>query len=302
MYSRVHPRNVEAQDDQPFESVPAVNMLRYCYTLFRIVHVVFWFMAKCACAKDPSQAKGQNRKRHIHIYIYIYIYIYISLYNQGPRGWGLGGFTSHPQRERASNSTLDPTKNPHVFELVFKTQKNQKSGSRGPPKNHKIRFRNSQKTLSVKSWFLQYFPCENLECWSLWVENSLQKSIQKGFWKHARKKWHVERLEVTKTNIDRFQNHPKIDESHAPDHLMSILLLPWSSRVPPSCQNNLQGCSRDAKMSPTISKWRHRAPFIVFGRQILEGLWSELIIFHIMFFIHTDPHLLLKWFSGVRTW
>ena len=40
--------------------------------------------------------------------------------NQGPRGWGLGGFTSHLQEPGAFNSTLDITLNPPVVELVLK--------------------------------------------------------------------------------------------------------------------------------------------------------------------------------------
>ena len=35
---------------------------------------------------------------------------------------------------------------------------------------------------------------------------------------------------------------------------VSLLLLPWSSRVVPRCQNGLPRCSRDAKMAPRMSK------------------------------------------------
>ena len=42
-------------------------------------------------------------------------------------------------------------------------------------------------------------------------------------------------------------------------NFVSILLLPWSSRVVPKCPNGLSRCSRDAKMAtqgaPEVPKW-----------------------------------------------
>ena len=40
-------------------------------------------------------------------------------------------------------------------------------------------------------------------------------------------------------------------------HLESILLLPWSSRVAPMCQNGPPGPPEVLKWSPRMSKWRH---------------------------------------------
>ena len=61
----------------------------------------------------------------------------------------------------------------------------------------------------------------------------------------------------TSLNKNESQNHFKIDENPVPDHLVSMLLLPWSSRGVPRCQNGRPGCSRGIKM---VSKWKHGAP------------------------------------------
>ena len=52
---------------------------------------------------------------------------------------------------------------------------------------------------------------------------------------------------LQKAPINRFQNHPKIDENPAPDHFVSILLFPWSPKVVPRCQNRPPGCPKVLK-------------------------------------------------------
>ena len=81
----------------------------------------------------------------------------LSLYNQGPRNRGLGGFTSHPQRPGALNTSLDTTKSPYVFGIVFKTQKNRKNECQSPPKNNKNWFRNREKRFQWKVDFCNTF-------------------------------------------------------------------------------------------------------------------------------------------------
>ena len=71
---------------------------------------------------------------------------------------------------------------------------------------------------------------------------------KKSFCNQARKKAKFWASWIQKATIYRFQNHPKIDENPAPDHFVSILLLSWSSKVVPRCQNGPPGCSRSVKM------------------------------------------------------
>ena len=71
---------------------------------------------------------------------------------------------------------------------------------------------------------------------------------KKTFWDQARKKMKFWASWIQKAPINRFQNHPKIDENPAPDHFVSILLLSWSSKVVPRCQNGPPVCSRSVKM------------------------------------------------------
>ena len=71
--------------------------------------------------------------------IYIYIYINISLYNQGPRGWGPGGWTSHWQGPRGLEKHIWT----HHFLVIppwsgLECFSAQKLASR-PPKNNKNR-------------------------------------------------------------------------------------------------------------------------------------------------------------------
>ena len=71
---------------------------------------------------------------------------------------------------------------------------------------------------------------------------------EKTFWDQARNKVKFWASWIQKAPINRFQNHPKIDENPAPDHSVSILLLSWAPKVVPRCQNGPPGCSRGAKM------------------------------------------------------
>ena len=62
---------------------------------------------------------------------------FISLYIQGPRGLGVGGFTSHRQGGQGLKNTLNTTQKPFVFKFVFKARENQKQTvSEAPPTQH----------------------------------------------------------------------------------------------------------------------------------------------------------------------
>ena len=63
-----------------------------------------------------------------------------SLYNQGPRGRGLRGLTSHPKGDGALNGPLDTTKTPPVLERVLRALKNRKINSQGSQKTPEFGF------------------------------------------------------------------------------------------------------------------------------------------------------------------
>ena len=83
------------------------------------------------------------------------------------------------------------------------------------------------------------------------------------FLKEKQKKCLVEKkfyaFWTLETDISRSRNHSRIDENPVICHIASILLLPWSSRVAPRCENCVPMCSRDAKMAsqgaPEVPKW-----------------------------------------------
>ena len=52
----------------------------------------------------------------------------------------------------------------------------------------------------------------------------------------------------------------KINEEPVPEHLVSIQLLPWSSKAAPQCQNCSPGCSRGAKIVPQATKMDAPSP------------------------------------------
>ena len=89
---------------------------------------------------------------------------------------------------------------------------------------------------------------------------------QKTFWDQARNKMKFRASWIQKTPINRFQNHPKIDENPTPDHFVSILLLSWASKVVPRLQNGPQGATEVPKWLPGISKSRHHAPQMATSR------------------------------------
>ena len=77
------------------------------------------------------------------------------------------------------------------------------------------------------------------------VEHLNQKSL---------KTWHRNRFKnklfwTRKTDINRATNHSKIDQNPVIRNFVSILLLSWSSRVVPRCQNGLPRCSRTSVMA-----------------------------------------------------
>ena len=52
-----------------------------------------------------------------------------------------------------------------------------------------------------------------------------------------------------KTDRNRSRNHSKIDLNPVTGNFLSILLLPWSSRVGPRCQNCIPRCFRATKIT-----------------------------------------------------
>ena len=75
---------------------------------------------------------------------------------------------------------------------------------------------------------------------------------KKTFWDQARKKMKFWASWIQKAPINRFQNHPKIDENPTPDHFVSILLLSWASKVvaewPPGCFRGAKMVARNIKI------------------------------------------------------
>ena len=104
----------------------------------------------------------------------------------------------------------------------------------------------------MKSCFLQYLPCENNDSEVPDIENSSQKSINKWPGNKFENKTILNTFWTPKTDINRSRNHSKIDKNPVICNFVSILLLPWSSRVVPRCENGLPMCSRDAKMVPMV--------------------------------------------------
>ena len=84
--------------------------------------------------------------------------------------------------------------------------------------------------------------------WSPKHQNFDSEIDKKVTWKQTRRKIEISSLGIQKAIKIRSKNRSKIDGNLVPDHLMSILLLPWSSRVVPRCQNGPPGCSQGAKL------------------------------------------------------
>ena len=72
------------------------------------------------------------------------------------------------------------------------------------------------------------------------------------------------------------QHHPGIDGKPVPDHFASILLIVWSSRVVPRCQNGPLGCSRVANM--VLQGAKMETPSLVKGT--FSDLNEELFAFN----------------------
>ena len=126
------------------------------------------------------------------------------------------------------------------FQPCFQGGKNGNKLLPMPPKNNKNTSSNPQKTNSMESWILQYSQCENLELEDPSVEISTQRSLEKVTRKQARNRIDISSLGTQTTFKTMSPNRPpKINEHHVPDHLVSILLLLWSTRVVPRYQNSL---------------------------------------------------------------
>ena len=87
-----------------------------------------------------------------------------------------------------------------IFKLVSKTEKSAKLHPR-LPKNTQKRPSKHQTTIFAKTWFSQYFPCENLVLRAPAVNNFTRKSMQKVNWKHPPKN--------IEFNVSRLKKLPK---------------------------------------------------------------------------------------------
>ena len=135
------------------------------------------------------------------------------------------------------------------------------------PKSTRIRVRKLQKTSLVKSWFLQYLPCENLDFGCPKLEISTQKSRKK-----------PSRIEPEKNEVlsalDSKSSYKQVPESPQnrwkscsgplrvrPAALMGLQGGPevakWPSRVLPRCQN---GCPdhQNRETKPPSNPFRSR--------------------------------------------
>ena len=71
--------------------------------------------------------------------------------------------------------------------------------------------------------------------------------------------WTQARTKIKNSSIG-VRKSTKNDENPILDHLVSIPLLPWSSRVVPGCQNGPEDCSRGAKMVSQGAKMETPSP------------------------------------------
>ena len=117
--------------------------------------------------------------------------------------------------------------------------------------------RNSLKPISMKeSQFVATAPVRKPRFGSPKRRNFESEVDENMTWTQARKT-----NELTKINIDinRSHNHSQIDPNPVIYNLESILLLQWSSRVVPRCQNGLPRYSQGGKMAsqgaPEVPKW-----------------------------------------------
>ena len=91
------------------------------------------------------------------------------------------------------------------------------------------------------------------------IDSEIGKNVT---WKQTRKTWHFKPC-----CQEKFQNEvPKttqINENPVPDHLETILLFPWCSKVLPRCQSGPQHAKMEASSTPNGN------------REELEGLAAE---------------------------
>ena len=141
------------------------------------------------------------------------------------------------------------TKNHFIFNHVLKAQQTRKTVPKAS---------NNNKKSTPKS--IQHDFCEKL----ILAIPSLRKPW---IW-NPKHRWPGNKPETTietsslgtqQTFKIKPRNHSKINKNPVPDHLVSILLLPWSSSVVPRRQNGPQGAPQVPKWSPRVPKWSHRA-------------------------------------------
>ena len=73
-------------------------------------------------------------------------------------------------------------------------------------------------------------------------------------WKHARQEIAISSLNAQKAFKIGSQNQLKTKENPVPNHLVSILLLPWSSKVLSRCQIGPPRCNMEAQSLPNSDR------------------------------------------------
>ena len=109
------------------------------------------------------------------------------------------------------------------------------------------------------------------------VQMSTQNSVHKATWKRDRKEIEISNLSAPKSFKIGSRNWHKINANPIPDPLVSFLLLPWSSRVPPRCRN---GSPAGQNWSTKPPKWQPRGAKKILAAEGVSShrLWSKFSI------------------------
>ena len=140
-----------------------------------------------------------------------------------------------------------------LLPLAFEAQKTRKTVPKASKKKPNS-IPNSIKIDFCEKLILAILSTRKPRNWSLERRQIASEINKKMTWKQTRKQIEKSSLGIRRAYKIESQNQFKINENHAPDHLVSILLFPWSSRVVPGCQNGPPGCPRGAKMVPRGGK------------------------------------------------
>jgi hypothetical protein len=134
-----------------------------------------------------------------------------------------------------------------IFKHVSKAEKSEKVPP-SRPKNTTSRPSKHQNTVVAKTWFLQYFPHENLVSRAPPVNNSTKKSMQKVTWKQA--------LKNTEFNVSELKKLSKWNPKIKPKSLKILLRTPT---CPSCCSHGPPGCPQADKMLSRVVQWRQQA-------------------------------------------